>query len=298
MKIDFYSSYRSIQKVIELPKAQPTPIRARANFAALVDQKPIAQPEKLLPKQPVTTPLEPANQNNQSQYVQRLSDKIPALKIPVLERAQVEVAARQPAEVAQTSVNKLTSTPQPSLGKTDYLKMIEQAGIRHGVDPMISMSVAAIESSFNPTAISSDGHYSKGLFQLLDSTGKDQMGRLGLERDYDPFNPDLNTDLGVGYLRYLLDTFSSRTQVSDNISSTPAANSSELEKLAVAAFNAGEGRVASAQQRAAKAGRDASSYQQVEAYLPESTQEYVQKVLRARGDFESYFLTQQTQSQS
>ncbi|MCB0334934.1 MAG: transglycosylase SLT domain-containing protein [Bdellovibrionales bacterium] len=292
MKIDFNSSYRTIQKVVSLPQEEPQPSMARANFEALMQPKPTEKPNKTEQKQSVETPTPQVSQEARSEQIQHLSKRIPALKLPSLERAQVEVPQVSPVSYKPSSVKTLT-TQAKTASKTEYLGMIEQAGMRHGVDPMLSMSIAAIESNFNATAVSQDGHYSKGLFQLLDTTGKDQMARLGLNQEYNPFDADLNTDLGVGYFRYLLDTFSSNTQVRDNLTSVAAANSSELEKLAVAAFNAGEGRVASAQQRAARAGKDPSSYQHIEAYLPESTQEYVQKVLGARGQFENYFLSQQ-----
>jgi soluble lytic murein transglycosylase-like protein len=68
-----------------------------------------------------------------------------------------------------------------------------------------------------------------------------------------------------------------------------AANSSSLEKLAVAAFNAGQGRVASAQQRAQRDGKNPADFAQVEAYLPQSTQEYVQRVMSKRDEFEARF---------
>jgi membrane-bound lytic murein transglycosylase MltF len=59
-----------------------------------------------------------------------------------------------------------------------------------------------------------------------------------------------------------------------------------LEKLAVAAFNAGEGRVAAAQGRTEKAGGDPASYGDVAVYLPKTTQEYVDRVLRFKSTFE------------
>jgi len=58
-----------------------------------------------------------------------------------------------------------------------------------------------------------------------------------------------------------------------------------LEKLAVAAFNAGEGRVAASQSAAVKAGEDPSQFADVARYLPESTQEYVLKVMKEKEQF-------------
>jgi membrane-bound lytic murein transglycosylase MltF len=85
----------------------------------------------------------------------------------------------------------------------------------------------------------------------------------------------------------LHDTFSTPTALAPTVTTVAAANSSSLEKLAVAAFNAGEGRVAAAQERAQKAGLNPALYLDVESYLPQSTQEYVQKVLKLKTSFES-----------
>ena len=153
------------------------------------------------------------------------------------------------------------------------------------------MAVVARESSFNPKAVSSDGHASKGLFQLLDRTGRDLLNRLGLESEYKPFDPEQNVYLGVGYLRHLHDIFSKETELPNRTTTVVAANTSSLEKLAVAAFNAGEGRVASAQQRALQAGKDPSQYDHIEDYLPESTQQYVSRVLEAKAQFASTLST-------
>lgn len=165
--------------------------------------------------------------------------------------------------------------------------MVDQAGQHFGIDPVLGMAVVERESSFNPKAVSSDGHQSKGLFQLLDRTGQDLLKRLGMEREYNPFDPEQNVYLGVGYLRHLHDIFSKETTLPNKTTTVVAANNSSLEKLAVAAFNAGEGRVASAQQRALQAGKDASQYEHIEDYLPESTQQYVSRVLQAKAQYSS-----------
>jgi soluble lytic murein transglycosylase-like protein len=131
--------------------------------------------------------------------------------------------------------------------------------------------------------VSSDGHASKGLFQLLDSTGKDLLARgAQTDRPYDPFDPDLNIELGTSYLKYLHDIFKSPTSLPNDRSTKPAADDTSLEMLAVAAFNAGEGRVASAQHRAQRAGKDPAHYDNVAPFLPASTREYVSRVVSSK----------------
>lgn len=166
------------------------------------------------------------------------------------------------------------------------LKLVGAAGAKHGIDPALGMAIVKAESSFNPKAVSSDGFHSKGLMQLLDSTGKTLLSKIGLDAKYDPFNPNQNVDLGVGYLRYLHDIFSEKTKLPNEAITTQAANSSSLEKFAVAAFNAGEGRVASAQERAAKEGKNPALYEDVAPYLPETTQQYVNRVGEFKDSFE------------
>ncbi|MDZ4784857.1 MAG: transglycosylase SLT domain-containing protein, partial [bacterium] len=151
-------------------------------------------------------------------------------------------------------------------------------GYKYGIDPSLALAVAQAESSFDPKAVSTDGHASKGLFQLLDGTGKELLEKLSPDKEYEPFNPEQNSELGISYLRYLHDIFNSKSDLTKNKETTPAANSASLEKLAVAAFNAGQGRVASAQNAAKNAGLNPGEYTHIEAYLPESTQNYVKKV--------------------
>jgi len=166
----------------------------------------------------------------------------------------------------------------------EVIKLTTAYGAKYGVDPSLATAVAEAESSFDPRAVSSDGHASKGLFQLLDGTGKDLLSRIDNDKSYDPFDPDLNTELGVSYLRYLHDLFNEKSKLPGNRSTNPAADSASLEKLAVAAFNAGEGRVSAAQESALKAGLNPGEYDHVSPYLPVSTRDYVSKVseIRAR----------------
>lgn len=187
--------------------------------------------------------------------------------------------------ITNEEAKELSSKPL-SVKIRQVAKLVTEAGERHGVDPALSMAVVSAESSFNPSAVSSDGFESKGLFQLLDSTGKTLLERADEPTTgYDPFDPDKNVDLGVGYLRYLHEVFNKPTPLGRNLTTVPAASSAQLEKFAVAAFNAGEGRVAYAQSQAQRRGKDPSNFENVNPYLPEITQRYVQKVLFERDEF-------------
>jgi soluble lytic murein transglycosylase-like protein len=194
----------------------------------------------------------------------------PGVKTPsVLEVKRVELLSDVFSPAKSIAVNR-----------ADVQNLLRKAGDRFEINPKLAMAVVNTESDFNPRAVSSDGHASKGLFQLLDSTGRGLLARgNNPDRPYDPFNPEMNVELGTSYLRYLHDIFSKPTKLPNDHSTQPAADNASLEKLAVAAFNAGEGRVASAQTRAEKAGKDPAQYEQVEPYLPASTREYVNRVV-------------------
>lgn len=167
----------------------------------------------------------------------------------------------------------------------DYKNIIATAGKYYGIDPNLGLAVAQAESSFDPKAVSKDGYESKGLFQLLDSTAGLMKDYTGLEDKYDPFDPAQNTYLGVGYLRRLHDLFSSENNLGFNIKTQQASSAEDLEKLAVAAFNAGEGSVAKAQQQAQEDGKDPTLFSSIEEYLPKSTRGYVEKVSQLKENF-------------
>ena len=113
---------------------------------------------------------------------------------------------------------------------------VSRAAQQHHVQPALLLAVMKAESSFNPTAISKAG--AVGLMQLIPETAI----RHGVRNLYDTND---NITGGAKHLRYLLDRFHG------NI------------RLALAAYNAGEGRV--------------DRYGQIPPY--KETQEYVKKVL-------------------
>ena len=164
-------------------------------------------------------------------------------------------------------------------------KIIKNEGQKQGIDPALALAVAKVESAMNPMAVSTDGHYSKGLFQLLDSTGKELMANFANYEKYTPYDVKQNTSLGVNYLRELHQTFSDTNKLGNNATTSAAIDGDSLEKFAVAAFNAGKGRVASAQEKAYKAGLDPRIFENVYEYLPDITKNYVKKVMAAREEF-------------
>jgi len=163
-----------------------------------------------------------------------------------------------------------------------------------GIDPALSLGVARAESGLsaatdsevvlNPRAVSPDGT-SFGLFQLTNATGQEQLQELAPHQTYDPFNPLQNIRLGVSYLRELADTFAAETQLRKGLSTVAGANEHEVRRLAVAAYNAGPGRVARAQEMVRAQGGNPAHYHAIEPYLPPETRLYVQRVARYAAEF-------------
>lgn len=182
----------------------------------------------------------------------------------------------------KATIKNVSYEPYSRKSKEDILKVILKEGQKQGIDPALAQAVAKVESSINPNAISRDGYASKGLFQLLDTTGKELMANFVNYENYRPYDIYQNTSLGISYLRKLHTMFSSDNKINSRHTAWGAADASSLEKFAVAAFNAGQGRVASAQQKAFRAGKDPRIFENVEMYLPSITRNYVRNVMKAK----------------
>lgn len=105
--------------------------------------------------------------------------------------------------------------PQPPVSEP-FGEWIAEAARSHGLDPALVASVIAVESGFDPRAVSRRN--AQGLMQLLPSTA----AQLGVQ---DNFNPRENILAGTRYLAELLARFAGDL------------------RLALAAYNAGPGRV-------------------------------------------------------
>jgi soluble lytic murein transglycosylase-like protein len=95
-------------------------------------------------------------------------------------------------------------------------KLIDDLAASYRLDPLLVHSVVKVESGYNPYAVSPKG--AQGLMQLIPATQR----RFGVN---DSFNVRENVEGGIRYLKHLLAIFNGD------------------ERLAVAAYNAGEGAV-------------------------------------------------------
>ena len=115
------------------------------------------------------------------------------------------------------AINCVTASKITLLQKSaPYQQAIFKHARTHRVDINLVRSVIAMESCYNPKALSPKG--AQGLMQLIPATAE----RFGVS---DSYSPDQNISAGTRYLRFLLDRYDG------NVSH------------AIAAYNAGEGRV-------------------------------------------------------
>lgn len=123
------------------------------------------------------------------------------------------VAAAAAATYSSTSPPPDWAEALPERGKA-WAPSIQQAAAEQGIDPRLLAALVWIESAFKPDAVSRAGAI--GLAQLMPGTA----AGLGV----DPHDPQQNLRGGATYLRQMIDRF-------DDV------------KLALAAYNAGPGRV-------------------------------------------------------
>ena len=103
----------------------------------------------------------------------------------------------------------------PSPDPSEMKDLVAATARDYDLNPELVESVIQVESNYNPYAVSPKG--AQGLMQLMPATAR----RFGVKNSFDPKQ---NIEGGVRYLKFLNETFKD-------------------ERLAVAAYNAGEGAV-------------------------------------------------------
>ncbi len=139
-----------------------------------------------------------------------------------------------------------------------YWETIKSESAKNNLDPYLVASLIRQESEFDHTAVSYANAW--GLMQLLPSTGKQMAHAEGLKnfQTSQLMDPALNIKLGTRYLRQLMDKFGGAPE------------------YALAAYNAGDGRVEDWRSNGPYSGMD----EFVESIPFTQTREYVQAILR------------------
>ncbi|MDO7905435.1 lytic transglycosylase domain-containing protein [Paenibacillus sp. JX-17] len=175
-----------------------------------------------------------------------------SVKPAVSEPLVYELGSPSGSESAHAVDRPAGSQRSESTKPTDYNDLIAAASKKYGVSESLIKAVIDTESSFNPNVVSSAG--AKGLMQLMDGTASG----LGVSNSFDPAQ---NIDAGVRYLSYQIQRFNGN------------------ENMALAAYNAGPGRVQ-------KLGvHNDAELMNVLDKLPVETQKYITKIQNARAKY-------------
>jgi hypothetical protein len=187
---------------------------------------------------------------------------------------QIELAKSKSPEAAQVASPKSAEQPQAETASANdpALKRVNSARLklsRFGVDaiqifleegvPLELLAVAEVESAFNPQALSPKG--ARGIWQFMPATAERFGLRVNSELD-ERTSPSRSTRAAARYLRVLFTRFGNW-------------------QLALAAYNAGEGRVDAAIERGGT--RDFRRLVELRL-LPEETRRYVPAVLTRKGN--------------
>ena len=112
-----------------------------------------------------------------------------------VEVAVADVTAIEPEEI----FTPVPAQPKPEVpALAPFRELVEAAAARYKVDADLITSVIAVESNFDPKAVSRKN--ARGLMQLLPETA----ARLGVQNIFDPRE---NIDAGTRYLRDLLQKY-------------------------------------------------------------------------------------------
>ncbi len=181
-----------------------------------------AAPEPPAPTQPAQAP-QPSNQQPDAKALQSaMAESLAKQRVAAMQQV-ASVMGKAPTPAASFFTVPWVETPVPfSVPPCDPMptaeldKLVLENSQEQGVKPELIRGVIAQESGARPCAVSWKG--AQGLMQLMPATSE----QFGVK---DPFDPHQNVEAGTKLLKQLL------TKYNNDVS------------LALAAYNAGEGRV-------------------------------------------------------
>jgi len=152
------------------------------------------------------------------------------ISLPDLAKQALNLKERRPFPIITRKVREVFLHPEPDpipltldVTKEEFFRtqvpfgsIIYREAMKNHLAPELIAAMVESESDFDPLLVSNRN--AQGLMQIVPETGR----LMGCD---DPFNPHANVAAGTKYFRYLLHRFG------------------DDEKLALAAYNAGEGTV-------------------------------------------------------
>jgi soluble lytic murein transglycosylase-like protein len=203
----------------------------------------LAVPSALCSRRPLQAPTSPAF-TPIVDLSPAMSDTPQLLPLTIAPQESEKATLTSAADDAAQNDDAQNDVVEPAQDEPPFYEHIIQAAQAYHVDPALIRAIIMTESSYNPQAVSKRG--ARGLMQLMPTTAK----AMGIK---DSFDPALNIDGGVRYLRRLLDRFEGDV------------------RLALAAYNAGS--------------RYVHKYGGVPPFR--ATRRYIKKVLHYQKQFKS-----------
>ena len=148
---------------------------------------------------------------------------------------------------------------------TQYENIVEKYAAEYNIDTLLVYSVIKTESGFNERAQSAKE--AKGLMQITDETAGWAFEQIGIDKNSDIFEPEINIQVGTWYLSKL---------ISDNKGDLVTA---------LASYNAGSGNVQKWKENSGKKAIDVTDIEFKE------TKNYVNKTLKYYDVYKNLYTT-------
>jgi soluble lytic murein transglycosylase len=177
----------------------------------------------------------------------------------------VRAAKRAIPNAASASIQSVPLTYWRILFPEPWWDTIQAESAKNNLNPWMVASLIRQESEFDPSVISYANAY--GLMQLLPVVGRAMARQEGMDhfQTFQLLDPNVNIRLGTRYLRQMLDRFGG------------------VQEYALAAYNAGDSRVAEWEAAGPYSGID----EFVESIPFTQTREYVEAILRNEETYRS-----------
>ncbi|MBU0570512.1 MAG: transglycosylase SLT domain-containing protein [Candidatus Omnitrophica bacterium] len=155
--------------------------------------------------------------------------------------------------------------------ETDHTRKALENASRH-FDENDSLTVNTLEAVYGQESSFGGDMRKRGITGgaghfMFEKPTAERYGLTVTKKNDQRFDVDDASDVAARYLKDLDAFFSKETNLGHGKKTMPVKSSSERKKFALAAYNGGEGRIASAQKEAVKAGKNPSLWKDVKQFL-------------------------------